>query len=166
MFHHSITVSYRFVLLFYQLIFKNILMYRSSAEFWGWFCLKGKSYKTFDIVASTKVSFCKFWFWEFRGSFEATARQPPAPLRAPLTCHCVDVSFSSFIIILLLFWLFVLFFERFVSINLAQNLHVHKGFESSNFEIRQCIFWLPNVLYCNVCHSYCACLVKWRPYHL
>ena len=43
-------------------------------------------------------------------------------------------------------------------------IYIH-NFASSNFEIRQWIFRLPNVLYCNVCHPYGACLIIWRPCH-
>jgi hypothetical protein len=63
-----------------NLVFK-ILMYLSSADFCGWFLLKGKSRKTFEIIISTK--------WAFQisvlgGSGAAAGQQPPR-LGAPLT---------------------------------------------------------------------------------
>jgi hypothetical protein len=72
MFRDSITVS---CLVFFNLInlFFKILTYRSSANFSGWFRLKGKSLKTFDIIVSRKYFF-KFRFWGVR---RAAARQPP-----------------------------------------------------------------------------------------
>jgi hypothetical protein len=49
-------------------------MYWSSADFSGWFRLRGKSRQNFDIIISTKSVFFKFRFWGFEG---AAARQPP-----------------------------------------------------------------------------------------
>ena len=53
-------------------------MYGSLAEFWGWFLLKGKSNKTFDIVVSTKVLFLNFDFGGFGGLWRLQpGRIPP-----------------------------------------------------------------------------------------
>jgi len=59
-----------FLLFYFISSFSKILMYRSSAEFGGWFFRKGKSHKTFDIAVSTKVLFLNFGFGEFgKGGF-------------------------------------------------------------------------------------------------
>jgi hypothetical protein len=67
-------------------------MYKSSANFSGWFWLKGKSCKTFDILISTKSVFFKFQFWGVW--VEAAARQPLPPLGAPLCMfhHTVQIK--------------------------------------------------------------------------
>jgi len=47
--------SRTFLFFYFISSFFKILIYHSSAEFWGWFLMKGKSHKTFDIVVSTKM---------------------------------------------------------------------------------------------------------------
>ena len=93
------------VLFFYFInSFFKILIFRSSAEFWGWFPLNVESHKTFDFVVSTKLLFCKFWFWGFRGRLrlQPGSLSPLPSLCAPLTqwwlYHCLDVSFYIFVI--------------------------------------------------------------------
>jgi hypothetical protein len=59
--------------------FFKILMYRSSADFSGWFRLKGKSRKIFDNIYKTR--FFKFRFWRAWGG----VLQPCSPpLGSPL----------------------------------------------------------------------------------
>jgi len=48
------------------------------------------------------------------------------------------------------------------------NLQVRESFDikpqsytSNNYEFRQCIFWLPIVLYFNACYPYGATLITW-----
>ena len=118
-------------LFFYIIIsFFKILMYRSSAEFWGWLRLKGKSYRTFDSVVTTKVLFFTFSFWGFRGSFEAAAQQPPPPRYVRLwhSDYCtIAQMFSSpdlLLLLLLLLFLFIFwtFYTYYFSIKLASTL--------------------------------------------
>jgi hypothetical protein len=68
----SIFFFFNFINLFFK-----IQMYQTSANFRGWFRLKGKSRKT-SIIKSTKSVFFKFRFWGFGGL------QPGSPLGCAL----------------------------------------------------------------------------------
>jgi hypothetical protein len=72
-------------------------MYWSSADFIGWFRLKGKSRKTFDIMISRKCFFFNFGFVGFGG---AAARLPPsfgAPLSKshPVSCWPAVLTYGT-----------------------------------------------------------------------
>ena len=88
---------------FISSIFK-IIIFRSSADFWGWFWMKGKSHKRFGFVVSKKCCLLDFGFWGFGGllRLQPGNLNPLRSLCAPLTqwllYHCLGASFSIFVI--------------------------------------------------------------------
>jgi hypothetical protein len=66
-------------------------MYQLSADFSGWFRLKCKSRKTFDIIMSTKSVLFSLLLWEMASA----QRQPPHPrasVTARVTCVFAQVN--------------------------------------------------------------------------
>jgi len=68
----------RFLILFFKIPF-----YRSSADFSGWFLLKGKSRKTFDIIVSTQLFFLISIFFGGGGAV-VLQQSPPSQVRTEL----------------------------------------------------------------------------------
>jgi hypothetical protein len=66
-----------YILLNYWNKFFDIPVYQSSAEFSGWFGLKRKPRKTFDIIMSAKSLFYKFRFVG-GGGLQPGSRPPPS----------------------------------------------------------------------------------------
>jgi hypothetical protein len=88
MFHDSVTVSCFLVFFNSITLFFNILT--SSADFSGWFRLKGKSCKTFYIISTNPCVCLNFGFGWVSGG--AAARQPLPALGAPLATDILNLS--------------------------------------------------------------------------
>jgi len=58
-------------------------MYQSSANFSGWFQLKGKLQKMLHVIVSTRSVFLKFWFFG-EGGGSCFLAAPLPPLGVPL----------------------------------------------------------------------------------
>jgi hypothetical protein len=129
MFHHSITLSYDLcnlttysttqshcpTFLFFYFICSFFKIQWKSAKFWGWFPLKGKSHKTFEFVLSTKVLFCKFWFFaDFVCPFGLQSSSlPPPHLCAPYSMF--TVSFHKYFVLQICYY-FDYFFKFFLAV--------------------------------------------------
>jgi hypothetical protein len=153
MFHHSISLSY-FVFSYFLSSFFKILIYRSSAVFYMWFCPKRKSHETLDIVVSRKVLFWKFCFVVFV-FFEAATHQPPLYMRLGLndyfTIALIFHSWNLLLLLLSLLLLFHLFWSVYIyvfSIEPACTQKFwYKTWKFRNLQILISplfIFWLPN----------------------
>jgi hypothetical protein len=77
------------IFLFFVIFFQNY-----NADFRGWFRLKRKSRKTFDIIISTKSVFFQFRFWAvWAGCGPAATPTFGAPLFLFIEFACVCVCF-------------------------------------------------------------------------
>ena len=137
-----------FLFFYFISLFFKILMCRSSAEFWGWFLLKGNSRNTFDIFVSTKVLFCKFLFRDF-GCFWGCNQAASPHICA--SDSMITLPLNIYFFLQIYYHYYILKFELFISLSLKEDVHKsfdikHQSFASNNSEFRQCIFWLPNVL--------------------